>query len=129
MKVAFRYARKMVCVGVVSLFVSTGANAAFTCAGQIAYLALNPDGTLTFGIGFGTWSICNVSSPSTTGGYTFTAESCRAWFASMLAAQKSGDSIRLYFNTAASGENGPECSAIGHWVWPNPAPYHIHIMH
>ena len=129
MKIALRRARKMVCVGLTSLLVSTGAAAHIYCTGQVSYLALNPDGTVNVGIGFGTWGLCNVSTPMTTGGFTFTPESCRAWFASMLAAQKSGDTVRFFFVNAASTENGPECSAIGHWVWPNPAPYHMQIMH
>jgi len=30
---------------------------------------------------------------------------------------------------AASTSNGAECSALGSWLWPNPAPYHLNLQY
>jgi hypothetical protein len=109
-----------------ALMMSGTASAIVTCEGKITYLALNPDGSVNVAVnGYGTWGMCNLSTPYSLGSVTFTPESCRAWYATFLAAQKAGSTIRLYFNTSANSANGAECTAIGHWVYPNPAPYHM----
>jgi hypothetical protein len=98
---------------------SASASATVDCQGKITYLGLNPDGTVNVNIGFGVWGICNLSTPYSLGTVTFTPESCRAWYGTFLAAQKSGSTIRMHF------VSGPACAQIGHWVWPNPASYHM----
>jgi hypothetical protein len=79
-------------------------------------------------VGFGAWYICNQTTAIGTGGVTFSPEGCRAWYASILAAQKAGHFIRFYFSSSATTNNGAECGALGSWTWPNPAPYHMTIM-
>lgn len=102
----------------------------FTCQGQVTYLGLTPDGTVHLGVnGYGVWVICNTSSPfAGNGGMNFTAESCRSWYAAMLATQKASHSLRLYFSSPAATSNGPECTALGSWVVPNPSPYHMDML-
>lgn len=123
-------ARWIALLGAAALFTSSTASAVFTCEGKVTYLAVNPNGAVNLAVnGYGVWGICNVSNPITlTDGGTFTAEACRALFSSALAAQKSGTGIRLYFNTSATSSNGPECTALGSWVAPNPSAYHYTIL-
>jgi hypothetical protein len=108
--------------------VSSTASANFTCDGKIQYLGLSPSGLVTVNVGFGTWYICDQTAPYGQNGITFSPEGCRSWFAVMLAAQKSGHGVRLFFNSSASTGNGPECTALGHWVLPNPSPYHMAVL-
>src|SRR5689334_15672518 len=61
------------------------AQANFTCGGKVTYLGLFSDGTLTVGVnGYGPWYICNNSTASG----TFSPETCRSWYAMLLATQK-----------------------------------------
>ncbi len=110
-----------------ALFAGSPAFAAFTCEGKVNYLGLSPEGVVTVSIGgFGVWYICNqTTSHAGNGGITFSPEGCRAWYASFMAAQKAGTNVRLFFNTSANTSNGPECTALGSWAHPNPAPYHL----
>jgi hypothetical protein len=108
---------------------SGNAWANFTCAGQLSYLGLGPQGEVFLSVqGFGVWAVCNMTGPTTVGSITITPDGCKGWYASLLAAQKAGHSITLYFSSAQSGGNGPECTALGSWVTPNPLPYHLHVM-
>lgn len=102
----------------------------FTCEGQVTYLGLNPDGLVMMGVnGYGVWYICNITLPfAGNGGINFTAEACRGWYATVLAAQKSGQGIRVFFESPAYTSNGPECTALGTWVTPNPSPYHLSAL-
>ena len=129
MKTPMKRKRSAISAGVLASLISASAMANFTCEGKISYLALNPDGSVNVSVGFGTWGICNLSTTSVgNGNVTYTPEACRGWFASMLASQKAGHSLRFYFVSSANTNNGPECTAIGHWVWPNPAAYHMAIL-
>lgn len=96
------------------------AGAAATCEGTLSYLALNSWGSVYVNVGFGIWAVCGVRTTYTAGGITIEPETCRAWYAAFLAAQRSGGSIRLYFNDPIAS-----CAAVGNWVVPNPLPYHM----
>jgi hypothetical protein len=122
---SLRKFRRPILAALAFMAFSASASAAFTCQGQISHLGLTPDGSVNVNIGFGTWYICGVSASITSGGIYYDEKACRAWYAAMLAAQKSGTQIVLYFNTPANTQNGPECSAIGHWVAPNPGAYYM----
>ncbi|MEO8016539.1 MAG: hypothetical protein ABI769_01890 [Pseudomonadota bacterium] len=130
MKVFFKRSCGAICAALFMFAASMpAAYANIYCEGKIAYLSLNPDGSVNVSVGFGIWGICNVATTSVgNGAITFPPESCRAMFASMLASQKAGTSIGFYFTATASTSNGAECAAIGNWVWPNPAPYHMRIL-
>jgi hypothetical protein len=117
-------ARSLLCAMVLGASALVPAHANFTCEGQITYLGLTPDGSINISVGFGTWGICSMTTTSNAnGGVVYTPEGCRGWYATFLAAQKAGTAVRFYFNSSANTSNGAECSAIGHWVNPNPAAY------
>lgn len=122
--------RSAMLVALLSTLAVSPAFGAFTCTGKISYLGLSPDGFVTVAVqGFGVWYICDQTrSHSGNGGIVFSPEGCRAWFASFLAAQKSDTPIQLFFNSPATGNNGPECTALGAWAHPNPAPYHMNLV-
>jgi hypothetical protein len=107
---------------------SCSAFANFTCTGKVAYLGLSPSGLVVLSVGFGVWVMCDQTTAFAGNGGTFTPEGCRAWYAAMLAAQKSDQSVQLFFASAATTNNGAECSALGSWVTPNPSPYHISAL-
>jgi hypothetical protein len=110
-----------------ALLVTTNAFANFTCSGKVAYLGLSPDGVMTLSVsGFGVWYICSMSGPYGNAGHN--AEGCKAWYASALAAQKSGQGIVLYFQSPSGTSNGTDCTALGSWVIPNPGPYHLQVL-
>lgn len=110
---------------VLAILGAAPAHANFTCYGTGSCLALNPDGLVTINIGFGVWSVCSVAATFTAYGTTVPPESCRALYATFLAQQKAGHRVMFYFSSPASSSNGPECTALGTWVGPNPLPYHI----
>jgi hypothetical protein len=97
----------------------------FGCGGPIAYLAVSSNGSLYVNVGWGVWAICGVSADGTWGGLSITAAACRTWYAGMLAAQKSGHTIRLYFQSANSGGDDVNCASVGNWVTPPSGRYHI----
>lgn len=104
------------------------AHAYFACTGPITYLAINNAGHLYIQLNFGVWSICNLRDSYTNGGSTVYPETCRAWYAGLLASQKVWHSATLYFPSEGNpSTNGPECAAIGNWVSPNPLPYHLDV--
>lgn len=108
------------------LFVPLGAYANFTCTGKVSYLALSADGTLYVSVeGFGVWVICSISSSYSGNGTAYLPEVCRSWYATLLAAQRADHEIRLYFTSPSLTNNGPDCTALGSWVTPNPSPYHL----
>ena len=111
------------------MLLSGTASANFTCDGKITYLGLSPEGAISVSVGFGVWYLCSQSAPMSTGGVSFTPEGCRSWYASLLAAQKADQKVKFFFSSAASTSNGPECSALVNWGWPNPAPYHLNLQY
>ena len=114
-------------LGALAMFAMSPAFANFTCEGKVTYLGLSPEGTVTMSVGgYGVWYICSTTNPYPGhGGITFSPEGCRAWFATFLAAQKTGATITFFFGSSANTNNGPECTALGSWTQPNPAPYHM----
>ena len=66
------------------------------------------------------WTVYN-------GGTTVTADSCKAWYAALLANQNAGSTVTFYFSSQNSGGNGPDCTALGTWVGTNPLPYSLEI--
>jgi len=129
MLTAARHVRRLACVTLLAMVVSTNALANFTCEGLVTYFGVTPDGGVNVGInGYGMWSICNVTTTFVgNGGRTYSPESCRAWYAAILAAKKTEAPILFYFESSANTANGPECTALGHWVVPNPSPYFLVI--
>lgn len=119
---------RLTCAAVLAVMASTNANANFTCEGPISYLGMNPEGVITVSVGFGVWYLCNQTSAYTVNGLTYPPEGCRAWYATLLAAKTSGQVVRFFFSSAAGTSNGPECTALGSWVWPSPGPYHMNVM-
>jgi len=102
------------------------AQANFTCAGGISYLGVNSLGTVYVAVGpFGIWPICGLTGSMSNGGSTVGMDSCKAWYAALLAQKAAGQGVTLYFTSTANTANGPECTALTSWVVPNPLPYHI----
>jgi hypothetical protein len=118
-------ARAFAFVAILGASISIPAHANFTCEGPITYLGLGYEANLTVSVGYGIWTICNLSSPMSNGGIAVNTDACKAWYASFLAAQKASTQVRIYFVSTANTTNGPECSAIGSWVQPNPLPYFV----
>lgn len=99
---------------------ATAAGAVATCEGTLSYLAINSWGSVYVNVGYGTWAVCGIRTTYTSPGVTIEPETCRAWYAAFLAAQRGGGSIRLYFSDPITS-----CASVGNWVVPNPLPYHI----
>jgi Na+-driven multidrug efflux pump len=97
------------------------AAAAILCTGVPAYVSLGSDGALWVNAGYGVWAVCSVAHSWTSGGQSVVPETCRAWYAAMLRQHILGLPIAFYFNDLTS------CAAIGSWVVPAPAPYHMDI--
>ena len=128
MKAMSRPARAAMCSIVLGLVAALPAQANFTCGGNITYLGLNYTGTVVVAVaGFGIWSICNFNEPISNGGITIGPETCRAWYATLLANQKANQAVTLYFTSSANTSNGAECTALGNWSLPNPLPYFMQI--
>jgi hypothetical protein len=100
-----------------ALLACAPSHAAFTCTGQISRLSVNTAGSVYVSIGYGTWAICGLSAPFG----EVAAETCRAWYAALLAAQRAGESVQFYFNT------GSGCTAVGDWVVVTPNLYHMDL--
>jgi hypothetical protein len=111
------------------ILASSSASANITCDGKIAYLGLSPDGSISVSVGYGVWYLCSQTTAMSTGGVPYSPEGCRAWYASLLAAQKADQKVRFFFSHSASTSNGAECLALGDWNWPNPAPYHLNLQY
>lgn len=107
-------------IGLAGLLGASASRATAACVGTLSYLAINNAGSLYVDVGYGIWGVCGIRTALTSGGVTIEPETCRAWYAAFLAAQKSTGSIRLYFHDPISS-----CAAIGTWVVPNPLPYHM----
>lgn len=113
---------------VLALAAAMPANANFTCGGNITYLGLNYTGAVVVAVnGFGIWTICSVNESIANGGITIGPETCKSWYATLLANQKANQGITFYFTSSANTSNGAECTAMGSWVAPNPLPYFMQI--
>lgn len=112
---------------VLGCLVTTGARAQVECSGPVSSLALSPSGTVQVSLGgFGVWYLCEMSSTDSYGGVTFTTDGCKGLYAMLLASQATGGSVNMNFTSSDSGgANGPDCTSLGSWVQPNPAPYYI----
>jgi hypothetical protein len=107
--------RTSACAGL--LFVSLAASAAranVDCSGNIAFLGSDNSGAIYVDIGYGVWSICSVSSPSTQNGTTVGQDACKAWYSALLAAQRAGTPISIYMYGSTA------CGTYGNWVSPGP---------
>ena len=128
MKAMPKRARGYACAIILAMAAAVPAQANFTCGGNITYLGINYTGTVVMSVaGFGIWSICNFNETISNGGISVGPETCKAWYATLLANQKTNQQITLYFTSSASTSNGPECTALGSWVAPNPLPYFMQI--
>jgi len=101
---------------------ATSAQANFTCSGQVSYLGVNSQDMVYVAVtGFGVWAICKLGD--TWSGVS--PNSCKAWYAGLLAAKRADSGVALYFDSSATGNNGSQCTALGSWsVSP---PYHIDL--
>jgi len=115
---------RLALIGAASLIASGTASANFTCEGKVGYLGLSPDGVITVNVGFGTWYICD----QTAGNGSFSPAGCKTWYSTILAAKLADQSVRFFFASSIEANNGAACTALGSWVWPNPAPYHMNVM-
>ena len=106
-----------VVLGTLGLLFAGAAPAGTTCEGLISSLAINTSGSLYVSIGYGTWAVCAVTSTSN----GIAPETCRAWYAGLIAAQKAGHGVRFYFS------NGT-CQTIGNWVVATPNLYHMDLL-
>jgi len=62
------------------------AHANIACVGVVNYLAVNSYGSVYLDIGSGIWAVCSITSALTSSGVTIAPETCRAWYATFLAA-------------------------------------------
>jgi hypothetical protein len=86
-----------------------------------------PGGVVSSVGGFGFSAVCSLTDSIESGGIAVAPETCRAWNATFLANQKANEGVTPYFTSPANTANGPECTALGSWVTPNPLPYFIQI--
>jgi len=99
-------------------FYSPSTYAAIACTGNVSLLALSPgNGIVQVSNGFGVWYLCSVSSVVN----GVPTESCKAVYSTLLAAQASGRTMTMDFDTTA------QCSQLGNWAVPNPIPYYMQI--
>ena len=91
------------------LFSATPAHAAVVfCDGTISSIALNVDGSLLVAYGsYPLHTVCNVSTSYS----VMDKETCKAWFAVIQAAKAQQRIVRVYYDSATSG-NPASCSAI-----------------
>ncbi len=101
---------------IMCLMASPFARAVTTCSGPINDLHLNTNGTLYVDVGHGVWAICAMSTSM--GGVD--PATCRAWYAGLLAAQKTGHAVTLYLSSGT-------CATIGSWVVVTPNLYHLNL--
>lgn len=107
-------------IALASTFVMSPAHAYVMCSGEPTYLSVSNTGTVWINFGHGVWNVCSTTTTLSAGGYSVAPDVCRTWYATFLAAQKSGGTIRFYFANPS-----PACNAIGSWVIPNPLPYQV----
>jgi len=85
-----------------------------SCSGSIVFLGADNAGNVYVDLSYGIWEVCNLSQPFTANGVTVTTDSCKAWYAGLLATQKAGTSATLYFYSSTA------CGSYGNWVIPSP---------
>lgn len=100
------------------------AHASFLCTGAVGFLGMGRDGEVFVSNGFGVWGVCSVAN-ATNG---LTADTCRAWYAAMISAQKAGGRVRIYFNSADGPENGSQCAAVGSWIITDSSLYFVDFL-
>lgn len=121
-----RKVRRSICVALIGLTASMNAAATTYCEGLVTHLGVDSEGQLLVSVNnYGVWNICNLKSAFSGNGVNYAPETCRAWYAAVLSAQKTGSLILFYFSTSTDSYNGPACAAIGSWVVPNPSPYYM----
>lgn len=107
-----------------ALVLSQPAMANFTCGGSLTYLTVSSAGSVYIRIGsYGTWAVCALGSPMSSGATTATTEACKGWYAGLLAARRTDAPITVYFDSPLGGHNGQGCSDLGSWVVA--VPYHM----
>lgn len=109
--------RKLVLTTIGAAFlgcVPAGAWANTQCSGSIAFLGSDNAGNVYVDLSYGVWEVCNLSQSFTSNGVTVTTDSCKAWYAGLLAAQMAGTSASAYFTSATA------CASYGNWVEPSP---------
>ena len=125
-RAGFESARRSVAAVIFSAasLVAGPVHANFSCTGPVSYLAMNSNGVVYVATGsFGVWAICQVSAPFVAGGTTVAPDTCKSWYAGLMAAKHVGTSVTTYYESSAAGSNGPACSALGSWVVS--IPYHL----
>ena len=90
----------------------------FSCSGPIAELGLASGGNVTVDLGYGVWTICNLSGTSGSA----TKETCAGWYSSLITARAGTKTITLYF-TPSDNSGITTCSGLG--TWSVRAPYFL----
>jgi len=84
-----------------------------SCSGSIDFLGADNAGNVYVDLGYGVWELCNLSQAFTDNGVTVAIDSCKAWYAGLLASQKAGTTATLYFYGSTA------CGSYGNWVTPS----------
>lgn len=92
-------------------------------------LGMHADSTTVVGVNsYGPWYVCNLTASSTSSGTTYTPETCRGWYGTLLTGQRTGQHLELSFQSASTGNNTSAWTTLGGWNSPNPMPYFAHAL-
>jgi hypothetical protein len=110
--------RLRACIGLlVASPLTSMTHANVSCSGSVSFLGSDNTGAIFVNIGYGVWGVCNVSQAYTQSGVTVSPDSCKTWYAALLAAQRAGTQVYIYMFGST------DCSAYGNWV--NLGPYFL----
>ena len=97
--------------------------AAFFCDGQVTSIGLN-DSTGRLWVSYGSIGIQQICEVSATAN-GIAADTCKAWFALLTAAQAQQKTIRMYYYSETPGN---PASCAGFQTWTTYAPYFVHTL-
>lgn len=102
------------------LLLLPGLSFGFSCSGTVSRLSVGlPSGVVELDTGHGIHYICKLN-----GTYNaIEADICRAWYSMALAAKLSGSEIEQSYPNVS----GEDCTTLGNWSDPDPAPNNIQI--
>ena len=102
-----------------SLLTPLTSNATVACSGLIAYLSIDQVGQVSVGSSVAINTICSIESQ---GGFSATANVCKAMYATLLTAKLSGKSVTLYYSNPALAS----CGSIAQWS-TQPSMYFVEL--
>ena len=88
----------------------------FSCDGLITDVAVYDDGRVLVNYGHGIHTYCSLSTTTTYLGKS--AETCQAWYSTMLTARAMGKEIRFSFRPSQN-PGKTSCSQLGNWTEVN----------